>query len=72
MQARAIGESNQPLICAPLVGTTPPVLLTELSTILGKKPDIIEWRADFFENIDNTDTVVELANRIKEIAGAYQ
>lgn len=64
-----IGSSKQPLICIPLVGKSQREILAELTTVIMKKPDLIEWRADFFENIANTDQVISLANKIKAVAG---
>ena len=68
MKSKVIGEGFQPLICTPLVGTSKEIILSELTNVLAKKPDIIEWRADFFGSIANEDEVVALANEIKAIA----
>ena len=43
--------THSPSICTPLVGKDRKELLTELAEILLKKPDIIEWRLDFYEEI---------------------
>ncbi|ATW28329.1 3-dehydroquinate dehydratase [Candidatus Formimonas warabiya] len=67
--SKMIGASEQPLICTPLVGKKRENVLGELADVLAKKPDIIEWRADFFEEIDQTDRVINLAKEIKEMAG---
>ena len=69
MQSKVIGQGTKPLICTPLVGKTKDALLVELFNILIKKPDIIEWRADFFEGIANTNQVITIAKEIKEIMG---
>lgn len=69
VKGKVIGEGTKPLICTPLVGKTKDVILAELSAVLIKKPDIIEWRADFFEGIANTNEVIAIAKEIKEIAG---
>lgn len=69
MKGKVIGEGNQPLICTPLVGKDQGAILLELEYILEKNPDIIEWRADFFERIVDTNEVVAIANQIKENAG---
>ncbi|SFL30702.1 type I 3-dehydroquinate dehydratase [Pelosinus propionicus] len=66
---KVIGEGTQPLICTPLVGRNQEIVLAELAIILEKMPDIIEWRADFFERIANTDEVIALTNAMKKIAG---
>lgn len=67
--SKIIGDGKVPLICTPLIGKNRADIVAELTNVLGKKPDIIEWRADFFENIANTDQVVALANEIKKVAG---
>lgn len=61
---RMIGEGDQPLVCTPLVGKTWNSILAELENIIKKQPDIIEWRADYFEGIANQNDVVLLAKRI--------
>ena len=57
-------------ICTPLVGKTPEAVLDELLVVLPKQPDIIEWRVDFFEPIAEAATVIEVAGRIRQAAGA--
>jgi 3-dehydroquinate dehydratase-1 len=69
VKGRNIGGGRFPLIIAPLVGTTGDAVLAELKRVLAKQPDIVEWRADFFADIDRPDAVVDLARRIKEAAG---
>lgn len=69
MKSKVIGEGTTPLICTPLVGKTKEMILVELFNVLIKKPDIIEWRADFFEGIANTNAVITIAKEIKEIMG---
>jgi 3-dehydroquinate dehydratase-1 len=39
----------------------------ELDAIMAKEPDVVEWRADFFDNIANTAVVLDTANRIKAV-----
>lgn len=75
MQAKAIevngrpaGSGRFPAVCAPLVGRTREKLLSEAAVVAAKKPDILEWRVDFFEGIGDTPQVVELAARIKQAA----
>jgi 3-dehydroquinate dehydratase-1 len=52
------------------VGRTPEAVLDELRVVLAKKPDVIEWRVDFFEEIGNVATVIDVGGRIKKAAGA--
>jgi 3-dehydroquinate dehydratase-1 len=64
-----IGETERALICAPLVAKTKTTILEELFAVLAKQPDVIEWRADFFEGIAETAVTVEIAKEIKLAAG---
>jgi 3-dehydroquinate dehydratase-1 len=57
------------LICTPLVGRLKEEVLRELAVILPKKPDVIEWRIDYFGNIGDLAEVLEVAKYIKEAAG---
>jgi 3-dehydroquinate dehydratase-1 len=70
VHGQPLGDGTSPLICTPLVGRTREAILGELAIILAKKPDLIEWRVDFFEGIGNTPLVIELAGNIKQAAGA--
>lgn len=68
MNKKYIGEGSQPLICTPLVGKNLEAVLAELTTVLVKNPDVIEWRADFFEAIADTAAVIEVLERIGQAA----
>lgn len=68
VQGREIG-GNDPLICTPLIGMNTEQILTELKKILPKMPDLIEWRADFFESLHDTEAVLHSASKIREAAG---
>lgn len=59
---------KRPLICAPLVGKTFEAIKEELLVITKKQPGLIEWRVDFFEEIDKTESVIETGKWIKENA----
>jgi 3-dehydroquinate dehydratase-1 len=63
---KMIGEGKQVLVCTPVVGDTRAKILAELDAVLAKKPDVVEWRADFFEGIAATDEVVEVAQAMKD------
>ena len=57
-----IGDGGRTLICIPLVAKTEEELLLELAGVKESKPDVIEWRADYYEKEDEFDRVVALAN----------
>ena len=69
IKGKPVGDGNFPLICTPVVGKSREDILAELAIVLPKKPDIIEWRVDFFEDIGNTVTVIDVATHIREAAG---
>lgn len=69
LNGRPVGSGSFPLIITPLVGRTPAELTAELEAILPKKPDLLEWRVDFFEAIADTDLVIETARGIQRAAG---
>lgn len=58
-----------PLVCTPLVGRTKEQILSEVTLIVAKQPDLLEWRVDFFEAIGNADAVIDVAASIKQAAG---
>lgn len=52
-------------ICVPVIGKNRDEIICQLSEIVKMKPDIIEWRADFFES----QTLTEYENVLNEIRG---
>jgi len=57
-----------PAVCAPLVARGADALVEECKTVAAKKPDLIEWRVDFFDAIGDARATVETALRIKAAA----
>lgn len=58
-------KENIPAICTPLTGKTKTEVLDQLQAVCLQEPDIIEWRADFLENLANTDEVLHIIHKIK-------
>lgn len=58
-----------PLICTPLIGRSRERILAEAASVVPKKPDIIEWRVDFFEEIGDTAAVLTVARALRGAAG---
>jgi 3-dehydroquinate dehydratase I len=69
VHGKPIAGGKLPLICTPLTGKTREAVLAELETILPKKPDVIEWRVDFFEPIATVQKVIEAGKAIRDRAG---
>ena len=58
-----------PLICTPLVGRSRERILAEAATVVAKKPDVIEWRVDYFDAIGDTPAVLDVARALRTAAG---
>ncbi|WP_066150838.1 type I 3-dehydroquinate dehydratase [Halalkalibacter krulwichiae] len=59
-----LGDGNAQ-ICIPLVGTNKTEIIKELEVSLQKKPDLVEWRADFFEDLHDTKKMIEALSTIR-------
>lgn len=60
-----------PLIAFPMVGQSISELMEEAVTVLAQCPDLVEWRADFFENADQADNVLDALRTLRTVLGAY-
>lgn len=69
VQGKPLGGGTLPVIITPLVGRTPAVILEEVAAIVPKKPDLLEWRIDFFEAIGDTRAVIDTALAIRQASG---
>jgi 3-dehydroquinate dehydratase-1 len=61
-----VGE-GMPKICVPMVGETLSLLVEEAALVKTADADLVEWRADFFENVDDVGKVIEALGKIREI-----
>jgi 3-dehydroquinate dehydratase I len=68
VRGRPLAEGRLPAVCAPLVGRTRERLLAETAAVAAKRPDLLEWRVDFFEGIADARAVVDLAAALKQAA----
>ena len=69
VNGKPLGSGRFPALCTPLVGRTREQLLTEVTLVVAKRPDLLEWRVDFFQEIGNTAAVVTLAGELRQAAG---
>ena len=69
LKGRSVGGGAFPLICTPLVGRTRDAVLAEVDAVLPKKPDVLEWRVDFFAALGDTAHVIDTARAMRERAG---
>jgi 3-dehydroquinate dehydratase-1 len=70
IEDKPLGSGRFPAICTPLVGRTREQLLDEVASVVAHKPDLLEWRVDFFEAIADTAEVIETASKIRNAAGS--
>ncbi|MEK3934218.1 type I 3-dehydroquinate dehydratase [Sporosarcina sp. FSL W7-1349] len=59
-----ISGKKTPYICTPLVGKDREEIMEELEVILPKEPDVLEWRVDFYNEIDQLQSVLATAEQI--------
>lgn len=64
----SIGEGT-PKICVPIVGTTEAQLIQEAETVRSLKPDVVEWRVDFFHHVEDLHAVIGTLEKIRNIFG---
>lgn len=60
---------SEVLICIPLISKNVESLLKQAEEICTFKPDIIEWRADYFENIEKSEIVAFALESLHNIIG---
>ena len=56
-----------PKICVPLVGTTLPELQAEAAALKALAPDLVEWRSDFFGEVEDIAAVTEVLEEIQNL-----
>lgn len=63
-----IGEGI-PKICVPIVGTTAENIMEEARSFQNIPADVVEWRADWFENVFDFPEVERVLGSLREILG---
>lgn len=61
-----IGEGI-PKICLPIVGHTQYEITSQAMTIASLKPDIVEFRADWYDECSNKENLIEMLNLIRKL-----
>ena len=57
-KVKSAQTGGQPMICTPLIGQTKEELFLEVEVLAEKRPDVIEWRADFFNHLNDKEQVI--------------
>ena len=61
-----IGE-GRPKICVPIVGQTKEDILLEAGTFERIPVDVVEWRVDWFEDVFDTEKVLDVAKDLQTV-----
>ena len=61
-----IGE-GAPKVVVPLVGNTEEQILQEALLVKSFAPDIVEWRADLYEEVDHVAAVVAMVQKLRTV-----
>src|SRR5512141_1739830 len=68
VRGKPLAGGAVPLVCTPLVGRTAHALQAELEAIVPKRPDVLEWRVDYFQEIGSAARVIEVGRSVREMA----
>lgn len=60
-----------PKICVPIVGKTKEEILSQAFVIRKENPDIVEFRVDWFEELNDTNAVLNVLTELHEILFEY-
>src|SRR5699024_2123977 len=60
-------RGKMPLICVPLTGKTNAELKEQLEKVVASNPDMIEWRADFYKSLKDSQQVTHMIEIIKNV-----
>jgi 3-dehydroquinate dehydratase-1 len=70
LAGRPLADGRLPAVCIPLVGASDEALVAEARLAGTKRPDLVEWRVDFFGGIADAARTVRLAAELRSAAGA--
>lgn len=65
MNRKSFLTSNFPTICAPITGKTTDEIMKQLRSIVPEQPDLIEWRADFFDHLSSVEDVLAVIRKMQ-------
>ena len=59
----------KPLICLPLVAKDQPALIQQAEALIPLDPDLLEWRIDAFDRVEEIDSCLEALKALKKAMG---
>jgi 3-dehydroquinate dehydratase-1 len=69
LRGKPVADGALPLICTPLVGRDRAAVRAEVEAVVPKRPELIEWRVDFFSALSDVQEVIATAREIRSLAG---
>jgi 3-dehydroquinate dehydratase-1 len=66
---RVLGTEHGPLVCVPIVGRDRDAIRADVAVVAGLQPDLIEWRADFFDAVAREGEALALLSEMRAAAG---
>lgn len=61
--------TGRPKICVPLTAVLEEELLLQAKETAKWEPDLVEWRADFYEGLQQKEKVAQTAKKLRDILG---
>ena len=58
-----------PLVCLPLVGDTRDKVIEEAQALVELEPDLLEWRIDGYEHVEDIENCLSLLKEVRTIIG---
>jgi len=68
LRGKTLGNGT-PLLCIPIVSSEENSLCNEVKKVVDLSPDVIEWRADYFDNVTDIYKTQKMLDVIRIIAG---
>lgn len=65
----AVIGGPRPLICMPLVGDTKEKILEEVADLVVRRPDLLEWRVDAYDQAENIEICLSCLQEMREAIG---
>lgn len=61
--------SGRPKIAVPITGTTQSAIIEQAKAVKAAGPDLVEWRIDFFEGVQDAAQLTETGQQLRETLG---
>lgn len=61
--------TGRPKICVPLTGKTEEEILSQAEAAMKKEPDLLEWRVDFFEQVEKEEAIAGMCQKLGDKIG---